>query len=145
MQVFYHYTTHTNVKGIRKDGQINPSEGYYNQHGVWLTKMGPSHTKEEILWNNYEYDGKTAKTKLRRAACYVEINLPLENVMDLSWRRNHEGQDLWIWPQVNGPLVLDGLEHRIGIQLSRRWIADDLHCKFCDSVADFLVNFGQFW
>ena len=70
MQVFYHYTSHTNMRGIKKDGQINPSKGYYDKHGVWLTKMGPSNTKEKILWNNYEYDDTEAERNLRRAACY---------------------------------------------------------------------------
>ena len=37
-----------------------------------------------------------------------------------------------------------GLLRRIGIQLNRKWIVIDLrYRKFCDSVADLLVNFGS--
>ena len=33
----------------------------------------------------------------------------------------------------------------VGIQLCRNGSAIDYDGKFCDSVADLLVNFGQFW
>ena len=49
------------------------------------------------------------------AACYVKIRLPKKMVEDLSHRRNHEGQDLWIWPECHGPLVLSQFQHRFGV------------------------------
>ena len=55
--MFYHYSCHDNMKSIRKDGQINPSPGFYDRTGVWLTEKGPDdYSKEDILYNNYEYD-----------------------------------------------------------------------------------------
>ena len=114
MPVLYHYTSHDRVKSIRKDGQINPSPGFYDRNGVWLTLKGPDHSKEEILWNNYEYHVDEASNKLRRAACYVELFLPLQTVEDLGDHRNHEDQDLWLWPHTNGPLVLNEFYHRFG-------------------------------
>ena len=87
-----------------------------------MTKMGPSSTKEDILWNNYEYDPEKIETKLRRVACYVEIHLPLEKVMDLSNHRDL-GQDVWIWPDE--PLVLAKFSHRFGVMDG----TEDLHLK----------------
>ena len=113
MEAFYHYTTHTYARGIKKDGKINPSDPKWphNQKGVWLTKKSPGHhTKEYILRNNYEYDDVTVERKLRRAACYVEIYLPLERVVDLCDNRNN---DCWIWQ--HGPLVLAEFAHRFGV------------------------------
>ena len=113
--MFYHYSCHGNMKSIRKDGQINPSPGFYDRTGVWLTEKGPDdYSKEDILWNNYEYDDVEAMSKLSRAACYVRISLPLEKVEDLSYKRK-PGNDLWIWPHDNGPLALEGFKHTFGV------------------------------
>ena len=116
MPLLYHYTSHSNVKQIKRSGQINHSSGYFNRCGVWLTKLDPSrHSKREILFNNYEYRGERAEKKLYRAACYIEINIPdsPDTLEDLSHLRTHPNQDLWLWPNV--PLVLDRFIHRFGV------------------------------
>ena len=114
MPLFYHYTSHDSAKSIREDGQIIPSPGFYDRIGVWMTKKDPGHTKEEILLNNYEYNEFQALRNISRAACYVKIHLPHEKVEDLSYRRK-AGNDLWTWPEVNGPLVLASFNHDFGV------------------------------
>ena len=113
MDVFFHYTSHKCAKSIRRDGRINPSSGFYDRSGVWLTKKNPDYSKEDILWNNFEYDEGQCQRNISRAACYVKIDLPRDKVEDLSYRRKW-GNDLWLWPDVNGPLYLDSFKHNIG-------------------------------
>ena len=68
MPVLFHYTTSENIKGIQESGQIYPSNGFYDRCGVWLTKLSPQdNSKEDILWNNYEYVGDSVRNNLRRA------------------------------------------------------------------------------
>lgn len=91
MDTYYHHTDRESMKKILESGKILKSEKKNGDavggDGTYLTKMGPSHSKEKIAKNNY--DGATArfyedKVKTGKTDVAIEFKMAKGTVHDHS-------------------------------------------------------------
>jgi hypothetical protein len=101
----YHYTTEHGAMGILRDAFFRMNEQSVLRYGigVYFTALPPESRTEDIVYNNFIYNGFSKVLKTEYCFEFLSKNIPmLEYVKDQSWHysfvKGRKDRDVWKTP-----------------------------------------------